>query len=208
MRNILSLLTLTILLSTPNDGRADFDCCQTECCNPFSAGAKVAAFFPLDSKVRDIYGTAMPAFTLEGNWQVQCWQFWLDTTYVFANGHSTGGDKSRTHLDLVPITLGAKYLFSFCDSTTLYAGLGASYSFLHTKDHSDYVHKSVSSSGFGGIVKTGIVYDYCDNVYLEGFLNYTYQRFTFSNSSSDPLVYRRDVNLSALQLGLGVGMQF
>lgn len=183
-------------------------CCEEACCNTFSVEAQGAAFFPLDSKVRRIYGSALPMVTLEGNWQYSCWGAWLNGSYVFGNGHAIGSRENKTHLSLVPITLGVKYICSICDSTDLYIGVGASYSFLNTRDHSDFVHKRVSSNGFGGIVKSGLSYNFCENLFIEGFLNYTYQRFTFSRNSNDPFVYRHDVNLSSLQLGLGLGVKF
>jgi hypothetical protein len=221
MKKILAFLFTTVFLSSASYGQADclqnscwndngasLLCCQNTCCDQFSVEAQYAAFFPLDSKVRRIYKSALPSFTLEGNWQCQCWGLWLNGSYVFGNGHAIGCGRNKTHLNLVPITFGVKYIYSVCDSASLYLGLGASYSFLNIRDHSDFVHKKVSSNGFGGVIKTGFVYNYCENIFLEGFLNYLYQRFTFPKTGSDPFVYRQDANLSALQLGIGLGMKF
>lgn len=210
MKKILKFLLTTVLLSSASYGQADLF--ENNCCNDndtsFSAAVQCAAFFPLDSDVHRIYGSALPAFTIEGNWQRECFGLWLNASYVFGNGHAYGGGGYKTHLNLVPISLGVKYIYSLCDSTDFYVGLGACYSFMNTRDHSEFVHERVSSNGFGGIVKTGLTYIYCENIFFEGFLNYTYQRFSFSRTSNDPFVYRRDVDLSSLQLGVGLGMKF
>lgn len=219
-KKIKFLLTIILLLTISSiqagsdestcydDSHEPSFCFQEACCNTFSVEAQYAAFFPVDSKVRRIYGSALPAFTLEGNWRYQCWDLWLNGSYIFGHGHSTGPCKNKTHLNLVPISLGVKYLYSLCDCMEVYFGLGACYSFLNTRDHSEFVHEKVSSKGFGGVIKTGFVYNYCENFFLEGVLNYTYQRFTFSSTSVDPFVYRQDANLSSLQLGLGFGLKF
>lgn len=189
-------------------------CCYNDpCCDSyvdaFTVDVKYAAFFPLNSRVSNIYGWALPQFTLEGNVLFcKSWAIWLDGSYIFGNGHAVGGGSNKTHLSLVPITLGVKYFFPVCASTDFYVGLGASYSFLNTRDHSDYVHEKTSSNHVGGIVKTGFIYYYCDGFFLEGFLNYMYQQFYFPKTTDDPFVYRNDVDLSSLQLGIGIGWTF
>jgi hypothetical protein len=217
MKKFFKILTVIILMSSISQAQAAFydsSCCaeppfcvDDNSCNRFSVSAQTAVFIPLDSKVRRIYGSALPAFTLEGNWKYQCWNVWLNSSYIFGNGHAIGSS-DKTHLNLVPITFGLKYIYTLCNSTDLYLGLGGSYGFLNIRDHSDFVHKKVSKNRFGGIVKSGIIYNYCENIFFEGFFNYTYQRFTFSKTSNDPFVYRHDADLSSLQLGAGVGMKF
>ncbi len=183
-------------------------CCREKRLNKISVEIQSADFFPLDAKVQHIYSSVFLAFTLEGNWQSQCWGMWLNCSYIFGNGHSISFDSHKTHLSLVPITLGIKYIHPLCDSTDFYIGLGACYSFLNTKDQGEFIHKRVSSNAFGAIVKTGITYNFCENLYIDGFLNYTYQRFTFSKTRSDPLVYRHTAKLDSLQVSLGLGIKF
>ena len=182
---------------------------NTSCCTGFSLDAKYAAFFPLDSRVRKIYGSSLPMFTLEANMKTsRCLEVWLDTSYVFGNGHSCSCDKNKTHLNFVPISLGVKYIYSLCDRTDFYIGAGPCYSFFNTKDHSEFVHENTSKNNWGAIVKSGFIYHYNECMFLEGFFNYMYQKFSFGKRSDDPFVYRHDANLSSLQLGVALGWNF
>lgn len=184
-------------------------CFEEACDNSFSIDANYAAFFPLNSTVKRIYGSALPQFTVGGNWQWnECWGLWLDGSYIFGNGHSMGCGRSSTHLNLVPLSIGINYFCPVCDSIRLYLGLGGCYSFLRTTDHSPYVHKKTSANNGGAMIKTGVVYDYCKGFLLHGFFNYMYQKMNFPKTKSDPFVYRNDVDLSALQLGIGIGIDF
>jgi hypothetical protein len=182
---------------------------RTLCCTNISLDAKYAAFSPLDSRVRKIYGSALPMFTVEGNVRVcGCWEVWLDGSYVFGNGHSSACNKNKTHLSFVPISVGLKYLYPICYGTDLYIGAGPCYSFFNTKDHSEFVHENTSRNNWGAIVKSGFIYHYNECIFLEGFFNYMYQEFSFGKTSDDPFVYRQNANLSSLQLGIALGWNF
>lgn len=174
-----------------------------------SLDAKCAAFFPLDSKVRKIYGSALPMVTLEANARLcPLWEAWLDSSYVFADGKSYGWYGKDTHLSFVPISLGVKYFYSLCDGTDLYVGAGPCYSFFTTKDHNSLVHKITSKKQWGAVFKSGFRYHQSDCTFVEGFFNYMYQELSFGKTSDDPFVYRHDANLSSLQLGVAIGRNF
>lgn len=194
-------------------------CCAT--CGWGSLAIKAAAIFPTASNVRNIYGDTLAQFTLEGNlklWESCSGDFymWVDGSYIYSNGESyieeekpeTGYDSHHTRLSLVPITLGFKYQYHINDCFDVYLGAGPSYSFLHLQDASKYVHRKTSKNCFGAIVKSGCVYNFCDGFYLEGFLNYAFQRFNIRGPKNNPHVERHNVDLSNVQLGLGLGWKF
>lgn len=107
----------------------------------FSLDAKVGAFFLLNSTARDLYGPVLPAFTLEGNVNVyKGLTVWLDGSYIVGNGSNSYG---WSHLNFIPLSLGLKYVYPVMQSLDFYAGAGACYSFLITRDHSPYVHKNI-----------------------------------------------------------------
>jgi outer membrane protein len=213
---VLKLLLVSFFFFPLSYARAPF--CQARVCektcperqySPFLIEADAAAFFPLSSAVRRIYGTALPSFTLEFNWRFyKHWGVWLDGSYVFGNGHAMGYGHESTHLSFVPITAGAKYFYPLGESIDLYMGLGPCYSFLNTTDHSRHVHKKTSANNFGATVKTGFIYHCNKRVFLDFFFNYMFQTMHFHKTESDPFVYRHDVNLSSLQLGGGIGLEF
>ncbi len=202
-------LSLPLVQAWSSSDSAPCSCNTTTVRDPFSIEAQAAAFFPLGSTMRRVYGTALPLFTLEGNWRFhKSWDIWLDVSYVFGNGHSIGNNHNSTHLSFIPLSAGIKYLYQVGKSIDLYVGVGPCYSFLHTLDRSAYVHRHTSASNFGAIVKTGTVYYFANRWFIDGFFNYMYQRIFFHQSESEPVVYRDSANLSSLQLGAGIGIKF
>jgi len=183
---------------------------SAECCPEWSLAAKAAAVFPVSSKVRKIYGSSMPGFTLEANRRLSdCLSLWIDGSYIFKNGHSYKYGHHGTHLDVVPITVGVKYARPIFECADVYLGAGVAYAFLHTNDHSEFVHRKTSDSHFGAILKSGIIVQKSACVSYELFFNYSYQTFNVGDDEeNDPLVYRHNVNFSSLQVGLGIGYKF
>jgi len=212
MKKFLSRFILIILFlqtfslqAFPNEGCYSYD----EYCTTFTLEAECAGFCPLNSTMRRIYGSLLPSFTLEGNLIInRRWGLWLDGSYIFANGRSSGVYHDSTHLSLVPISVGAKYYCPVNEWIDLYLGIGACYSFLNTTDHSEYVHEKTSASNSGAIIKSGFIYRYCDCFFFHGFFDYMYQKMYFHKTESDPFVYRNDANLSSLQFGVGIGLEF
>jgi outer membrane protein len=174
----------------------------------FSIEAQAAAFFPLGSTLRRIYGSALPLFTLAETWRFhKYWAGWIDVSYVFGNGHSVGNDHKSTHLNFIPITAGIKYCYQIGKSD-LYIGIGPCYSFVNTVDRYPYVHRNNSANNFGATIKTGFIYNFKDRWFFQSFFNYMYQKMYFHQTESDPFVYRYSANLSSLQLGGGFGFKF
>ncbi len=99
-------------------------CCNDEIDCALSTEMQAAAFFPLGSTMRRIYGTPLPQFTVAENWRFhRSWDAWVDLSYVFGNGHSKGENHASTHLSLVPISVGIKYFHRVNDCTDFYVGL-------------------------------------------------------------------------------------
>ncbi len=172
----------------------------------FSVDAKVGAYFLLNSTIRDLYGPVLPAFTLEGNADVyKGLTVWLDGSYIFGNG---GNSYGGSHLNFIPITLGLKYVYSIMQSMDVYAGAGAAYSFLITRDHSPYVHEKNHSNNWGFVAKSGFIYHCTQHLQVEGFANYMYQEFHFTGTEEDPLVYRTNAFLNGVEVGASVGYNF
>jgi len=170
--------------------------------------ARYSAFFPLSDRVTHIYDHALPCLELEANVNV-CDNLlgFFSAGYIWDNGASVLGN--RTELSLVPLTLGAKYLLCWSDCVDLYVGTGLVYSFLSTHDHSDFVKQHRHKGAFGGAAKTGFYYYFSDCLFFEGFLDYLYQRYSFSDYLHDGgFVEGANVNMSGIKLGFGVGLYF
>jgi outer membrane protein len=213
------------------------DPCQDSCCgsdwlNDTAINFRVAAFLPSSKKVRNIYADAIADYQLEFS-KTFCgdWQAFFGVSYASVKGRSLGLC-DRTRLRVVPLTLGAKYLFCVADNTQLYLGAGVTYSFLKIRDHSDYVHQHISKGHVGGVIQSGLYYTFCNDWFVNVFLDYYFQHFNFSNkhhcdsSYSDDLAFdsgcgcssrhhhsyrnveRHDLNLSGVKTGVGIGYKF
>lgn len=171
---------------------------------------KLGGFVPFAQRSRRIYADVWWDLGFEAT-KTFCtrYQAWIGLDYIFTNGESTELDK-KTRLNFIPLSLGISYLYPINSCLTAYLGVGGVYSFLWIRDHSKYFRNRVNNNGFGGIIKTGCYYYLCENIYIDAFLNYFYQYFTFRNhkAKDSGFVQRNNINLSGLKFGLGVEVRF
>lgn len=168
-----------------------------------------SAYIPYSNKARKIYSTAFPDVQVEVEKYIRDpFSVWLGVQYLWQNGHSLGLH-NKTNLWMVPISFGAKYNFRLNNCAHLYAGVGAVYSFLRIHDHSRYVHQHVNKGAWGGLIKTGVKYYINGPLFVEGFADFLFQRFSFStNHHSEHFVERHNANMNAVIVGGGVGCRF
>ncbi len=228
MKKIASFLFLLMVSFQPSVVKADytnqtgivcydpFQCCdpyqELLCCyHDITIEAKISGYFPLNSRVSEIYGDALPDFEIQLATTWCNFQPWISLEYIWSNGHSLGGH-NKTALSLLPLGFGVNYLFPICDRFTAYIGGGALYSFFRTEDHAASSRKHIRKDAWGGTAKLGVYYFYTDCLFFEGFLDYAYQKFNFHNSNSNdpdaPFIERNDADLSGIKLGFGVGGRF
>lgn len=222
MKKMFSTILLAILFQVApaqaglfDQGCCDYnDCCPSNscCCDSgmgdITLAAKFAAWFPLEKRARKIYHDAFPGVEIEAATTWCNWQPWVNVGYVWSRGRSIGCSE-KTRLSLIPLTFGVNYLFPMCNCIDAYVGAGAAYSWLRTRDHSEFVSERVHKEAWGGVAKLGFYYNYSECIFFEGFVNYFYTRFRFRDSDDDVFfVERRNVNLSALKVGVGVGFKF
>lgn len=171
---------------------------------------RIGGFYPLKKKPRRIYKEVWGSIGLEAT-KTLCknLQAWLGFDYIFSNGQSTVL-KKKSNFNLLPLSLGVSYLQPITCNTIAYLGIGGTYSFLLLRNHSRFFRKRVNESAFGGIAKTGLYFCLWDSVYADLFVNYFYHYFTFSKhkSSNGGFLERNNVNLSGINLGLGLNVTF
>jgi outer membrane protein W len=116
----------------------------------------------------------------------------------------------HTKIDLVPIGFGLRYLCPICDDFIAYASVGGQYTHLHIKDKSQFLIKNVNKWECGGLVKLGMLYDFCDGFFVDVFGQYSYLQMDFRKreNSNDDLVYRHNADLSGWTVGAGIGYRF
>lgn len=181
--------------------------CQSDpCCHRWLLEAKAAYFFFTDSRIRDIFSTGTGIYGLEVSYQAWNWLYgWASGSFLTKEGHSTAAHH-RTHVTLVPLALGLKFVHSF-NCFDFYAGLGALYSYFHTKDHSPYVIPSTSKWGWGGTAKVGLLFYPYKCLFIDIFSDYSYMKFDV-HKHSERTIYSHDPNFSGVSIGGGIGWQF
>ncbi len=183
-----------------------------------SLDLKLGGFYPLAKKTRNTDSTKTrriyPIIWVNAGLVVTktfCnrFQTWFGIDYIFTNGESTIL-KKKSHFNLLPLSLGVSYLQPISCNTIAYLGVGGTYSFLWIRNHSKHFLTRVNHSGFGGIAKAGFYYWLWDKAYVDAFVNYFYQYFTFRKhkATDGGYIQRNDVNLSGLSFGLGLKIMF
>ncbi len=146
---------------------------ECDCLNTRIEG-RVAAFIPQSGRFRDIYGTAAPYYQLEVTWPTcQHWMGWANVSYFCKDGRSDPL-KDKTTIRIVPLSAGVKYGCFLSKSIELYIGVGASYAWVNTRDHSSFVKSRINKHAFGGVLKLGLS-KRCDWFYTSIFFDYQWQ---------------------------------
>lgn len=179
--------------------------------NTFFAEARYSAFFPISTKVRKIYGTALNNIELEiGTTLCEKSRLWFNVGYIFSHGRSLELHRD-TRMQMVPLALGASYTFcNILPCIDAYLGLGGTYTLIKFRDHSHCGPKNISKKDFGSIVKSGFYYNFSNDLYFNFFFEYLFQRFNFANRNrkEDPFVRWHNLNMDGIKLGCGVGWTF
>lgn len=175
-----------------------------------SVEADVSVFFPISSNLRTIYGAAWPDLALSLDHISLIRKFpsinlFAIVNYQFASGHSEHGDES-THINLVPITLGLKWVKKIHKRVEWYFGAAPKYYFMHITNNSPYVPRVTHQNGCGAFVTTGTFLYPKNHLVLDFFLNFSYMKFGAPHQPSNAVSF--STNVAGLDLGAGVGWDF
>jgi hypothetical protein len=153
-------------------------------CNPtkWSFQARGAAYLPLQSEIRQIYGSALPTVELETSYQLSesssCHQFLLfwNVGWTFQTGKTIGfGYHSR--LNMIPLSLGLEYQVNICRNVDFYFGAAPTYSFLLVEDKDGFTTSNMYKSQFGATSKTGFRFTFATNFFFDVFGDFYYTPF-------------------------------
>ena len=176
--SVLTVLTCPIVLSAKQDG-----CCicpEDEL--SWSFQARGAAYLPLQSQIRKIYGSALPTVEFETSYLLPEWWdsnklllFW-NVGWTFQTGKTIGfGFHSR--LNMIPLSLGIEYLANLWRNVDFYLGAAPTYSFLLVEDKDGFTTDNMYSSQFGLMTKTGLRYTFFTNFFFDVFGDFYYTPF-------------------------------
>ena len=181
---------------------------------------RAAYFYPTDSRFRDFYSNG-GLYSIETSVQTCCKQLypWASVGYFHKSGDAILNcpdiiaEGESTHITVVPIGFGLKYLFpidciSYCNriSSYPYLGVGMLVSYVHIHNDSPYVTQRQSHWGIGGIMKAGFISDITHGLFLDLFVDYSYMKVNFHNHHTNIINYK--ANLSGLSIGGGIGYRF
>jgi hypothetical protein len=204
-----------ILLSTASF--AD-NCCLDNCSSakddspPCQSNVELKGgyFIFADKNMRKVYDNA-GIVQLSGAcplWNF-CDNFRLDlygsAGYMYTSGKSLGGHQ-HTSIWQVPVDIGLRSIYIACPEMQFYATIGPRSFYIYQHNDSDYVYCSKGKAGMGFFVNTGLNYFICENVFLDFFGEYSYEKVHFHND--EPFYYTRDLQVGGYTIGAGLGYQF
>lgn len=197
------LMFLALIISTPliADWKCELQNWKTEIQTGWDVEFRVASFYPTSKLFRQVYPPARVTYGIDISRQFYCNSYlWIDVDWFNKWGHSVGPKEFRrgTSIDLIPVSMGLKYVLPVTSAIDAYAGAGVAYTFLHVRNHSRFVHEHVYRQGFGGVVKTGLKLK-LGCYFVDLFGDYLYQQFHF---------YGHHTEVGGFKIGGGLGASF
>jgi len=179
--------------------------------------AKAGYCFVTNDVTEDIYGRGSGVYGAELTGRLWCegnWYGWMSADYFTKKGHVEDpvAGNYQTKMTLVPLGFGLKYSQSWgcwdCWSGNWYLGAGVLAAYVKEHVHSPYVIPERSKWGAGGIVKGGCLIDLSCCVFLDLWLDYSFIKMHFHDSTIPPVVQGRKANVSGCGIGAGLGYRF
>lgn len=170
----------------------------------WDAEFRLAAFRPSSELFREIYDDWGVMYQLESNKRLlKCSNVygWINVGYYSGSGHSRG-IKKRTRISLVPFTLGLKYMCCIFPKTTAYLGIGGGGTYVDIHDHDHFLSEHTHKAAWGGILKSGIRYNFWECSFFDFFVDYSYMHLEIHGD------HRNNANVGGLMIGSGIGIYF
>jgi len=174
---------------------------------------KGAYYLPTNGEFKNIYHNGSALYGPEVTIQLcsdRSWYGFASVDYFKKKGNSIGLC-NPTHIKLIPVTIGLKYLVPvFRDHISFYTGLGLVAENARIKNCSAFVPLHQSQWGIGGIAKVG-AYGYLPhNFVIDMFIDYNFVKI--GNSScvvcTQPYLESMKANVSGAVFGVGLGYRF
>ena len=200
---ILSVLTMTRFLSLH---------AETPSYNRIILEFRPSYFYPISSDFRDIFHDGGVNYQITGSFPVYKGLSVYGAVDYFSKSSHTGTFHNKTSLRLVPLTLGLKYFFPSLGASipvNFYLAGGMKYYFVHTHNNGTpgIVRQTVNKNGMGGTVETGFITTFVKHLVLDIFASYSFRTFGAPRPLT-PAVEATGLNVSGLNIGLGLGYKF
>lgn len=157
-----------------------------------------SAFFPAKEQIRDRYGDVNGSYGIEAAFDLPYNNnLWIGFDQFSKHGHSNGWKHSQ--FSLSTFSLGLKRSFCLNNWSSVYLGLGATLASVYFKDSEDRNWCSKRKGSVGGVAKSGLIIDLCNDFFIDVFADYYYQPVRF---------HHRTTNVGGLRTGAGIGYRF
>lgn len=171
----------------------------------FTAQLRGGYFHPDSSLLRKIYHNGGGEFEIEGSKYIYGnLSLWLNFNYFPRHGHSLGFHNGTT-VKIIPLSAGLKYAICIAHRTYFYLGAGASYAWVQTNEHSQFVKQDLSAHGWGAVGKSGIFFTFGTGWFLDFFTDYYYSKISIHHLSG---VESHSPNIRGFRSGMGLGIFF
>jgi hypothetical protein len=168
---------------------------------------KPSYFFFSAYPMKDIYDDG--GFEIQGSASVPICNYidlYGSIGYREAWGHALN-TCAKTNLTVIPVDIGLKPIFNFCERFYYFFAIGPRYFYFHQHNNSPYVDRIINGSGIGLFVNTGFNILVTDCLLLGIFGEYSYEKKTicphmphvFSNGS---------VQMGGFAFGISLGYAF
>lgn len=164
--------------------------------------ARLGYYLYTDKHMREVYNNGGFEIQLNSAYPLEeCLHLYGSIGYQRASGRSNHFHQ-KTTIWQIPLDIGVKKYFSFNETTNWFVALGPRLFYVHQRNHSDYVNKTVSKTGLGLFINAGLDF-YCLCSYkLTLFTEYSYQPIHPSTSKQG--VETRKVNVGGFCFGVGI----
>jgi hypothetical protein len=188
----------------------------------YSIEGRAAYFYPTSDRFREIYSGG-GIYGLE--FDAQIWKrlfIWGEVDYFSKSGRTDidfgsitnasvncclkNCKEERTHVRIVPCSVGLKYYFNK-DPVQFYLGAGVLASYLHTEVHSETLVKGRGKWGWGGAFKSGLLCHVTPSFFIDFFTDYRLVEVHL-HRPHDKKVITHHADLSGFSFGGGLGYLF
>lgn len=158
--------------------------------------ARAGAFFPAVSRFTSIYGDCLPFYELEASTPFCNFDIFGNLDLVTKKGRSDSLHH-YTRITIANISFGIKLPYQLRDDLSLYIGIGPSLGSVFVRNHIQGSHSKSTHFAYGGVIKTGFIYNITCNLFADFFFDYLYQS-----------AFHNHLNIGGSKIGLGLGTTF
>lgn len=177
-----------------------------------SLEVKAGYFIFTNKKLRKVYDHGGLDLQISGTAPIWNWlQLYTSIEYLQRSGHSSEFSQS-TSLWQLPVNVGLRGSIAITPRIFYYLTMGPRYFFLHAKNHSSYVERTICHQGVGGFANTGFTFypsssgKYWDRIFIDMYAEYAYAHMYRHPSKKN--VFGNSVQLGGFSFGGGFGYAF